>query len=232
MATVDVMSQPRTQASAPKALFVTYEGIEGAGKSTQMKNVASHFEALGKRVCVTREPGGTPTAERIRSLLIEENKREPMHPKTELLLMQAARVAHVESVIKPSLRDCDLILCDRFIDSSSAYQGVGRDLGLEIVHTLNLFATDHIMPHLTFWIDIPMEVSEKRMRIRKSKSSKSDRFEEETRAFFQKVAHGYETLAQTFPERIVTLDGSERKEALVQQQIKEIEKRWTASNPS
>lgn len=204
------------------APLITYEGIEGAGKSTQMKEVASHFQAQNLHVLLTREPGGTSIAEKIRSILIHPDE-ETLDFKTECLLMQAARVQHVQHVIVPNKASKDLILCDRFIDSSTAYQGVGRNLGVEWVEKLNMFATNNLLPDLTFFIDIPIELSIERMNHRKKQqTSKKDRFESEKIEFFTKIRKAYGDIAKRNPDRIVTLDGTLDKTTLVNQQIEKI----------
>ncbi|MCB0271970.1 MAG: dTMP kinase [Bdellovibrionales bacterium] len=209
-----------------KAIFVTYEGIEGAGKSTQLSLVASHFTDNAKKVFQTREPGGTEVAEKIRSILIHP-VHETLHPKTELYLMQAARVQHIEHKIRPALSTHDVILCDRFIDSSTVYQGIGRELGVTWVESLNRFSTGDLYPDITFFIDIPVDLSLSRMKQRKNlkKDKSQDRFENESAAFYTTLRNGYLELAKKHQDRFIVLDGTLSKEALVALQIQKIEEK-------
>lgn len=202
------------------ALFVTYEGIEGAGKSTQLKKVAQFFS--NKKVLTTREPGGTVVAEKIRQILIHPTN-ETLSFKTEAYLMQAARVQHVQEVLEPALKTHDLILCDRFIDSSTAYQGIGRNLGVSWIEQLNAFSIGNAIPNLTFFIDIPLSLSQERMNARLNK--KADRFESEHMIFFEKIRAAYLDLCDRYPDRIQKLDGTQSLENLVQTQIQMIQER-------
>ena len=200
--------------AAPNALFITFEGIEGAGKSTQIKRLAASLEDMGLRVLTTREPGGTPLAEDIRNLLLTPND-ERIAPQTELLLMAAARSQHVHEILYPASTQHDVILCDRYIDSSMAYQGAGRDLGTEEVANINHFATSGLMPHITFILDIPVELSLKRMRIRdQSRHHKEDRFEKEHRPFFETLRDAFLSIADQDPERCIVLDGTQSLDTL------------------
>ncbi|MEZ4818732.1 MAG: dTMP kinase [Bdellovibrionota bacterium] len=205
------------------APLITYEGIEGAGKSTQMFEVSKYFQQVcRRRVLITREPGGTPIAEKIRAILIHPEE-ENLDYKTEAYLMQAARVQHVQEVIIPGIKTHDLVLCDRFIDSSTAYQGVGRNLGVDWIEKLNAFSTQTLIPTLTFFIDIPVELSLERMLARKKGQRKNDRFESEQVDFYTAIRKAYIDIAQKNTNRIITLDGTLAKKDLIEQQITKIQ---------
>jgi dTMP kinase len=195
------------QASSHPAFFVTFEGIEGAGKSTQIKRLTARLREAGLRVLTTREPGGTPLAETIRNVLLTPNI-EPIDARTELLLMLAARSQHVRQVIQPAMHTHDVIVCDRFIDSSTAYQGFGRNVGMETVETLNQFASHDCTPDITFILDIPVELSLSRMKARTINKTEADRFEQESKPFFETLRKAFLTIAQKHDQRCVVLDGT------------------------
>lgn len=184
-----------------KGRFITIEGTEGVGKSTNMAFVKQWLEAKGHEVMHTREPGGTPFAEEIRELLL--NKREEnVDGHTELLLMFAARCQHVYTKIKPALDSGVWVLCDRFTDASFAYQGAGRGLGFEKLRELEQWALQGFKPDLTLMLDLPTEVGLERAQ----KRGPTDRFEEEQVEFFNKVRQGYLDIAQAEPERMKVID--------------------------
>ncbi|RMG60515.1 MAG: dTMP kinase [Deltaproteobacteria bacterium] len=189
--------------TAGSALFITFEGIEGSGKTTQIRRLREHFEALGKPVLATREPGGTPLADRVRELILA-NRTEKVSPRAELFLYLASRAQHVHSVIKPALRQGITVICDRFTDATLAYQGYGRGLDLAFLEGLNRYATEGIVPDLTFLLDVPAR--EGLERVRKSRGT-LDRLESESLEFHEKVRRGYLELAAREQERIVVLDG-------------------------
>ncbi|ENW29447.1 dTMP kinase [Acinetobacter lwoffii] len=195
-------------------MFISFEGTEGVGKTTLIRSIYEDFIAQGKDVILTREPGGTPMAEQIRSLLLTVNHEEPMAHDTELLLMYAARAQHLAQVILPALEAGKIVLCDRFSDASFAYQCAGRGLSETKLQLLN----DHFvarMPDITFWLEAPIELGMNRARERGA----LDRFEQEKVTFFEKVRAGYETLWQRHPERIKRLDATQTPEQVFEQAL-------------
>ncbi|NLN92849.1 MAG: dTMP kinase [Candidatus Hydrogenedens sp.] len=185
-----------------KGLLITLEGGEGSGKSTQIQLLARWLKEEGHEVVCTREPGGTPLAEEIRDLLMVP-RAETVAPLAELLLYQAARAQHVRDVIRPALQRGALVLCDRFVDSTSAYQGAGRTLPEEAVMELNRLATDGIWPDLTLILDLPEQEGLQRARNRGS----DDRMMEETLSFHRNIRSAFQRLAQEEPDRITMVDG-------------------------
>ena len=177
-------------------LFITLEGPEGAGKSTNREYLAGHLRAAGIDVVLTREPGGTPLAERIRELLLAPSD-EPMNADTELLLVFAARAQHLAQVIRPALARGAVVLCDRFTDATYAYQGGGRGLSRERIATLEAFVQGELRPDLTLVFDLPVEVG----LARASARGRLDRFEQEGRVFFDAVRSAYLERAQAKPAR-------------------------------
>jgi len=196
------------------SMFISFEGTEGVGKTTLIRSIYEDFIAQGKDVILTREPGGTPMAEQIRSLLLTVNHEEVMAHDTELLLMYAARAQHLSQVILPALEAGKIVLCDRFSDASFAYQCAGRGLSETKLQLLN----DHFvarMPDITFWLEAPIELGMNRARERGA----LDRFEQEKVTFFEKVRAGYETLWQRHPERIKRLDATQTPEQVFEQAL-------------
>ena len=188
-------------------MFISFEGTEGVGKTTLIRKIHQYFEQQGKQVLLTREPGGTPLAEQIRSLLLAVNHEEQMSHDTELLLIYAARAQHLQQVIVPALEAGKIVLSDRFTDASFAYQCAGRGLSQEKLQLLNQTFISH-MPNITFWRDAPIELGMNRARERGA----LDRFEQEKLSFFTKVRTGYESLWQAEPERIKRLDATRNAE--------------------
>ena len=188
-------------------MFISFEGTEGVGKTTLIRKIHQYFEQQGKQVVLTREPGGTPLAEQIRSLLLAVNHEEQMSHDTELLLIYAARAQHLQQVIVPALEAGKIVLSDRFTDASFAYQCAGRGLSQEKLQLLNKTFISQ-MPKITFWLDAPIELGMTRARERGA----LDRFEQEKLSFFAKVRAGYETLWQADPERIKRLDATQNAE--------------------
>lgn len=191
-----------------RGLFVTLEGPEGAGKTTQMGRLVAFLEAAKVPVVRTREPGGTPAAEGIRHVLIGQGAGE-MDPRCELLLMLAARADHAAGKIAPALAEGRLVLCDRYMDSSVAYQGAARGLGVATVEELNAFATHGVVPDLTLVLDIDPERG-----LARAKARGHDRIEAAGLAFHRKVRKAFLDLAAREPRRFVVVDG-DRDEALV-----------------
>ncbi len=196
----------------PKGLFITFEGTEGCGKSTQIKLLAEHIKAIGHRVRLLREPGGTPIGEEIRHTLKHSKNNQAMTAEAELLLMNASRAQIVREIIRPALAAGEMILCDRFYDSTTAYQGFGRELDLEKVKSIIEFAVGETKPDVTLFLHVPAEVSAERLRSRQSTlplELQRDRFEEADRKFFERVAHGYGVIAANEPKRIKVINGAQ-----------------------
>ena len=183
------------------ASFITFEGIEGAGKTTHMQFARAYLEQQGVQVVQTREPGGTPLGERIRALLLADDLPS-MAAKTELMLMFAARVEHIDKVIQPALAQGQWVLSDRFYDASYAYQGYGRGIDLTLIGELNELAVGALKPDLSLLFDLDLETSAERVCGR----GKADRFEQEQADFFSKVRAGYLDLAKQEPARIQIVD--------------------------
>ncbi|MCY0965355.1 dTMP kinase [Parathalassolituus penaei] len=208
--------------------FITFEGGEGAGKSTNIQFCADWLSARGQEVLLTREPGGTPIAELIRSRLLKANHSESMDPLAELLLMFAARAQHVNRVIRPALQSGCWVLCDRFTDSTIAYQGFGRGLDLEQIATLKNMTHGDLAPDRTFLLDTPVEVGMARARGRGAAlGEETDRFEREQLAFFERVREGFQALAATNPH-FVTIDATQSLD-LVQSRLQSELERLLAS---
>ena len=189
-------------------MFVTFEGLDGSGKSTQAELLHARLEAEGEKVVRTREPGGTDLGERIRDLVLHGGH---VAPWAEALLYAASRAQHVEEVIRPALDSGAWVICDRYVDSSVAYQGVARELGLDRVLELNLTAVGGLLPDRTFLLQldparVPARVGDKR-----------DRLEREDDDFHARAAGGYRELAERFPERIVTLDAARPPDELAEE---------------
>ena len=189
--------------------FITLEGGEGAGKSTQLSIIKSEIEQAGIEVVVTREPGGTPRAEAIRQLLLTRDT-EPMPESCELLLMFAARATHLNNLIVPALQRGAWVVCDRFTDATYAYQGYGRGLSLEQIKNLEQWVQQDTRPDLTLLLDVSVEVAMQRARLRNQAQGlgEGDRFEIEQSAFFERVRHGYLQRAQAEPHRFKVVDAS------------------------
>jgi dTMP kinase len=187
------------------ARFITLEGIEGAGKSTIAKYVADWLSSQAIAVRLTREPGGTPLAERVRQIVLERAS-EPLSAVSETLLMFAARALHVENVIGPALRAGQWVVCDRFTDATRAYQGSGRGVDAVLIDTLARAVHPQLSPHCTLLLDLPVTAGLSRVRARAGEGA--DRFEAETVGFFERVRAGYLALARSEPERIQVIDAS------------------------
>ena len=195
-------------------MFISFEGTEGVGKTTLIRKIYDYLVQQGQDVVLTREPGGTPMAEQIRSLLLSVNHEESMSNDTELLLMYAARAQHLQQVIVPALIAGKTVLCDRFTDASFAYQCAGRGLSKEKLELLNANFVSH-MPNITFWLDAPTELGMARARERGA----LDRFEQEKAVFFEKVRSGYQELWERQGERIKRLDATQTPEQVFRQAL-------------
>ena len=189
--------------------FITFEGTEGSGKSTQLSLLAERLRGRGWRVCAVREPGGTPIGEEIRHTLKHSEANPAMTAEAELLLMNASRAQLVREVIRPALAQGQIVLCDRFYDSTTAYQGYGRGLDLKVVKALIEFAVGETRPDLTLLLLAPPEVSASRLRARQATMAfVRDRLEEADAAFFERVARGYRALAAAEPARVKLIDAA------------------------
>lgn len=185
--------------------FISFEGIDGAGKSTQHAWLVDHLRRQGKTVVATREPGGTPLGEKLRALLLAE----PMHLETEALLMFAARREHVAEVIEPALARGEWVVCDRFVDASFAYQGGGRGLDWEKLQQLSNWVLGELQPDLTLIFDAPVEIAQKRLH---AATANPDRFEQEQAAFFERVRATYLRIARENPQRVRLIDATQTPE--------------------
>lgn len=198
--------------SKPAGKLISFEGSEGSGKSTQITRLAERLQKIGREVVATREPGGTEIGEQIRNIIVHNSRGDEMCPETELLLFTAARAQLVREVIAPALSRGAVVLTDRYLDSSTVYQGIARNLAPGPVSAINQFAVGNVMPHLTVVIDVPTEVS--LARIRQRASDLPDRMERENISFYTKVREGYLLLAKEWPGRVVVLDGTLSPDAL------------------
>ncbi|HEX4641292.1 MAG TPA: dTMP kinase [Chthoniobacterales bacterium] len=204
-----------------RGAFITFEGSEGCGKSTQVNRLAMRLEKAGIRTLLTREPGGTAIGEKIRDLLQFAPESFAMMPETEVLLFEASRAQLVRETIQPALEKGTVVISDRFFDSTTVYQGVARKLSPEIVATLNEFAVGNVRPDVTFILDIDVETARNRLLRRVRPVAVKDRMEEEPVEFYERVCQGYRELAQRDPDRFILLDGSQSADA-IEDQI------WTA----
>lgn len=185
-----------------KGIFITFEGSDGCGKSTQIKKLAEYLSMQGKEVVVTREPGGTDISEQIRGIILDPNNKKEA-PVTEMMLYAAARAQIVSELIKPSIKAGKIVLCDRFVDSSIAYQAYGRGLG-DQVKIVNSYALQGLLPDVTFFLDITAEEGRKRNK----STDKNDRMEQEAIEFHQRVYEGYKKIAEDNKDRVVVIDAS------------------------
>lgn len=212
---------PSQGPASGKGIFITFEGIEGSGKSTQITMLADFLRTAGKRVRLTREPGGTPIGDRIRKILLDPESR--LDPRTELLLYAASRAQHLSEVILPALKAGETVLCDRFSDATMAYQGYGRGLDREVIIELDRIVTSGLKPHLTILLDIDAQRGLERALRRNSKEGleAEARFENEEVSFHERVRAGYLALAEQEPGRIRIVDASGRPDE-VHREIKKI----------
>jgi dTMP kinase len=207
---------------SPSGKLISFEGSEGSGKSTQIALLAQHLQLLGREVLTTREPGGTEIGEQIRNIIVHNSKGDEMCAETELFLFAASRAQLVREVIAPALLDNKIVLTDRFLDSSTVYQGIARNLASDPVQQINHFAVGNVMPDLTLILDVPTEVS--LARIRHRASDLPDRMERENIEFFSKVREGYLLLAQSIPQRFHVVDGTLSEEAIQKDIWKAVQK--------
>ncbi len=201
-----------------KGVFITFEGIEGAGKSTQAKRLYQFLIEKGRKTILTREPGGTKTGRKIREILLTKTE-EVFPPVAELFLYEADRNFHVHNIIKPYLKKDYVVISDRFTDSTLAYQGYARGLDIKLVKKLNEIASEGIKPDITFLIDIPVEEGMRRIKREK------DRIENEDVQFHHKLREGFLKIAQKEKNRIIIIDGTDSKEKIFQQILEILEKR-------
>jgi dTMP kinase len=212
--------------SNPRGLFISFEGIDGAGKTTHIESVARLFEAQGRTVVRTREPGGTPLAEQLRERVLNDE----MDALTEALLVFAARRDHIQRVISPALAQGHVVLSDRFTDATFAYQGAGRGFDLSTLSTLESWVQAQegkgvLQPDLTLWFELPATVAAQRL----SKARVADRFEQQDVAFFERVAQGYAQRHANAPERIARINANQERHQVWQQITHRlVQKGWLA----
>ena len=204
-----------------RGAFITFEGSEGCGKSTQVLRLAARLEQQGVRTLITREPGGTAIGEKIRDLLQFAPESFAMTPETELLLFEASRAQLVRETIAPALEQGTVVISDRFFDSTTVYQGVARKLAPQIVQTLNAFAIGDARPDVTFLLDVDVQTARQRLLRRVRPVEVKDRMEQEPIEFYEHVSEGYRELARKEPDRFIVIDGAQSPDA-IEEQI------WTA----
>jgi dTMP kinase len=200
----------------PTGKLISFEGSEGSGKTSQIARLASRLQKMKRDVVTVREPGGTEIGEQIRNIIVHNSKGDEMTPETELLLFAAARAQLVREVIAPALMRGAIVLSDRFLDSSTVYQGIGRNLAADPVAQINRFAVGSVMPDVTIVIDVPTKVG--LARIHQRASDLPDRMERENINFYDKIRKGYLVLAKGMPGRFVVVDGS-KDEAWTEKKI-------------
>ncbi len=208
------------------SFFITFEGVEGSGKTTQIHRLKKYLTQKGIPCRITREPGGTPIGEKIRKILLNPNF-QGMVPLTELFLYEASRAQHVHEVILPLLKKGEVVLSDRFMDASIAYQGYGRKVDLKWVERLNRLASNGIKPDITFLLDCPSDMGLKRalQRNQRLKNKKGDRFEREQIEFHRRVRRGYLALAKKEPQRVKIIDTRQGEEKVFER-IRTIVDQW------
>ncbi len=203
-------------------MFITIEGPEGSGKSTATETVINKLRELGYDVVKTREPGGTPISEQIRNVILDKENKT-MDGRTEALLYAAARRQHLVEKVWPAVKEGKIVICDRYIDSSLAYQGGARGLGIDNIININMFATDNTWPDLTLLFDIPPEIGLE--RISANKNREVNRLDLETLEFHKNVRQTFLDLARRYPERFVIIDASKGREEVAQDALDAILKR-------
>lgn len=205
-------------------IFITFEGTEGCGKTTQIHKLEEFLKLRSHDIVVTREPGGTNIGDQIRKILLSVENRG-MFPIAELFLYAAARSQHVDEVISPALKEGKIVLCDRFADATTAYQGAARMIGRDFLSQIHNIAAHNLKPDLTIVLDCPAEVGLKRAWERNERemiSGKEDRFEQETVQFHEKVRNGYLEIARTEPDRVKVINACESKETVHQKVVQEV----------
>lgn len=207
-----------------QGILISFEGSEGSGKTTQIGLLASHLEQIGREIVVTREPGGTAIGEEIRRLLKHSFSDSTMFPETELLLFAASRAQLVRELLLPALSQGRIVLCDRFLDSTTVYQGAARRMSSDPIQNINTFAVGHLIPNLTIVIDVPAATGMERIRHRPS--DLPDRMEQENIEFYERVREGYLVLANSLPERFLVIDGMQKVQTIEKQIWNEIQKRF------
>lgn len=205
-------------------VFMTFEGPEGAGKTTLINQLKPALEkVVNAPVMMTREPGGNPIAEKIRDIILDK-EHTAMDPRTEALLYAASRRQHLVDKVLPALNSGEIVLCDRFVDSSIAYQGVARQIGVQGIADINRFATDDKQPDITFYLDLDVEIGLN--RIRQNRSDEMNRLDLETLDFHQAVRQGYLTIANQHTSRVVVLDATQTTEELVKECLAILKQRF------
>ena len=200
-----------------RGAFITFEGSEGCGKSTQVLRLAARLEQQGIRTLITREPGGTAIGEKIRDLLQFAPESFAMTPETELLLFEASRAQLVRETIAPALDQGTVVISDRFFDSTTVYQGVARKLSAEMVQTVNTFAIGDARPDVTFILDLDVASARQRLLRRVRPVDVEDRMEQEPIEFYERVCEGYRELAKAEPNRFIVIDGAQSPDAIEEQ---------------
>ncbi len=211
------------QKTKPTGKLISFEGSEGSGKSTQIALLAAYFQKEGRDVISTREPGGTEIGEQIRNIIVHNSRGDEMCAETELLLFSAARAQLVREVIVPALARNVIVLSDRYLDSSTVYQGIGRNLAADPVAQINRFAIGNVMPDITVVMDVPTEVG--LARIRQRATDLPDRMERENIDFYHKVREGYLVLAKGMPDRFVVIDGTLSQDAIAKKVLAAVKER-------
>ncbi len=204
-----------------EGIFITMEGPDGSGKTTQIDLLKKYLEHKGYDIVIAREPGGTTIGEAIREIILNPDYKEMGH-MTELLLYASARAQLVNQVIKPALAEGKAVICDRFVESSAVYQGIGRGLGVDTVYEVNNFALGDVKPKLTIFMDLDAEDGIKR----KKKQAELDRMEQEDLSFHKRVVEGYRQLAKLYPERIVPINATLPIDEIHSMIVQEVEQRF------
>lgn len=204
-----------------EGIFITMEGPDGSGKTTQIDLLKKYLEHRGYDIVIAREPGGTTIGEAIREIILNPDYKEMGH-MTELLLYASARAQLVNQVIKPALAEGKAVICDRFVESSAVYQGIGRGLGVDTVYEVNNFALGDVKPKLTIFMDLDAEDGIKR----KKKQAELDRMEQEDLSFHKRVVEGYRQLAKLYPERIVPINATLPIDEIHSMIVQEVERRF------
>ncbi|MGJ5819627.1 dTMP kinase [Paludibaculum fermentans] len=189
-----------------RGLFLTFEGLDGCGKTTQMRMLAQRLRACGETVIETAEPGGTAIGGAIRRILLDP-ANEHLGPTAEMLLYFAARAQNLDEIVTPATARGEIVLCDRWTDSTWAYQGYGRQLGVDVIRSLDRIACRGRQPDLTLWIDVDLETSLNRAKSRNEETESADRMDDQSRSFYERVLRGYEALEAEEPGRVVRVDG-------------------------